>query len=86
MLNQEEKAEREQLALAKCADFEEVLTEIVYAGLEGPNPFVIYDIDGKPWRIQPREMTVADILEYVRERYGLLFLSFAKSMWQFTIH
>jgi hypothetical protein len=79
MLTQTEIVERERLALAKCADFETTVTEILNAF--GSNPFfLVYDLDGKPWPIRPDQMTAGDILKFVHARYGPLFLSFAASL------
>jgi hypothetical protein len=87
VLTPSEKAAREQTALAKCADFELVLTKIINAGLEGPNPFfLVYDLDGKPWPIRPDQMTVGDILAYVHSRFGELFLGFCRTFPQLIVH
>jgi hypothetical protein len=73
MLEPSEKAEAERRALAKCAAFEQVLTEIVYAGLENMNPFFA-------------AMTRAAILEYVRHHFGELFVGFCERMPELILH
>jgi hypothetical protein len=87
MLNREEKAERERLALQQCALFEEIITEIINAGFEGSNPFLaVRDINGELWPTAPRFMTRDNILEYVRHRFGELFVGFCLQMPQFIVH
>jgi hypothetical protein len=54
--------------------------------LEGPNPFFLVYVDGKPWPIRPDQMTVGDILAYVHHRYGELFVGFCRQMPNFIIH
>jgi hypothetical protein len=83
MLSPSEQAEAERRALAKCADFESTVTEILNAF----NPFfLVYDLDGKPWPLRPDQMTVGDILAFVHHKYGPLFLGFCRSFPEFTIH
>jgi hypothetical protein len=84
MLTQSEITAREQAALQDCADFETILTAIVYAGLEGRSGIVVHDADGRP--MPARLMTRNDILEFVRQRFGELFVEFCKSMPQFIVH
>jgi hypothetical protein len=84
MLSSTEITAREQAALQDCADFEEIITAIIYAGLEGRSGIVVHDADGKP--MPARLMTRNDILEFVRQRFGPLFVEFCKQRWQFRNH
>jgi hypothetical protein len=71
MLTQAEIREQHAIAERKCADFEEVVSEIVY-GFEPGNP--------------SHQMTRDSIIEFVRNRFGELFVGFCRQMPEFIIH
>ncbi|MGO8923929.1 MAG: hypothetical protein ACLQF4_13455 [Xanthobacteraceae bacterium] len=71
MLTQEERAEAERQAASKCTSFEEVMSEIVY-GFDGSNVHHI--------------MTRDIIIEYIRARFGPLYVQFLSELPQFTLH
>jgi hypothetical protein len=71
MLTPSERAESDRRALVKCADFEEVVTELVY-GFDGSDPRHLMTRDG--------------IIEFVRNRYGELFVTFCHRLPQFIVH
>ena len=74
MLTQAEIREQHAIAERKCADFEEIITKIVYGFPEPfrPDPLLL--------------MTRDDILEFVRIRFGELFVGFCRQMPEFIIH
>lgn len=72
MLTQAEIAEQHAIAERKCADFETVITEIVYAGFEGEKFPVVYTRD--------------EIIDFVRTRFGELFVGFCRQKPVFIIH
>jgi hypothetical protein len=86
MLTQAERAESERQSLERCADFETTVSEIIYAGLDGGSYPPVFDADGKLWPIPPPQMTVADILAFVHNRFGELFVGFCRRMDNFIIH
>jgi hypothetical protein len=86
MLTPSERAERERMALQQCAQFEEVITDIVFAGFEGESPFRVHDRDGNLWRTPAHEMTVGDILAFVHHHYGEMFVGFCKRKPEFIVH
>jgi hypothetical protein len=71
MLTTAERAEAERQSLQRCADFETVLTEIIY----GFDP-------GTP----SHSMTRDQIYEFVRNQFGPLFVTFCEQMNEFKIH
>jgi hypothetical protein len=71
MLTRAEIQEQHALAERKCADFEDVVTQLINAGFPGTCPLIL---------------TRDEIIELVRDRWGEPFLSFAETMWQFTVH
>jgi hypothetical protein len=71
MLTAAERAEAERQSLQRCADFETVISEIVY-GFEPGNP--------------SHSMTRSNISEFVRDRWGPLFVTFLDSLPQFIEH
>jgi hypothetical protein len=73
MLTQAEIREQHAIAERKCADFEEIITEIVYAGFEGEKPF-------------PVIMTRDEIIDFVRIRFGELFVGFCRQLPQFILY
>jgi hypothetical protein len=84
MLSSTEIPAREQAALQDCADFEDIVTAIIYAGLEGRSGLTVHDADGRP--MPARLMTRDQIIEFVRQRFGPLFVGFCEQMWQFRNH
>jgi hypothetical protein len=75
----------------KAAMFEYLVNEIIEAGIPAPgdlqNPFfVLFDADGQRWGKLPYQMSAADILEYVDNRFGPLFVGFIKDRAEFTTH
>jgi hypothetical protein len=72
MLTRAEIQEQHALAERKCADFEEIITNAVYAGFEGERFPVV--------------MTRDEIIDFVRAGWGELFVGFCRRMPEFTIH
>jgi hypothetical protein len=69
---------------AKCADFEVLAWEIMYAGLASPpdiltNPFLtLHDNAGQLWKKQAQQMNAADVVEFIDHRYGPLYVQFLR--------
>jgi hypothetical protein len=83
-----EKAVREN---DKAAMFEYLVNEIIEAGIPPPgdlqNPFfVLFDADGQRWGKLPHQMSAADILEFVDNRFGAVFVGFCKTFPELTTH
>ena len=65
-----EKREIHRQVDARCAEFETVVSDIIDANFLGSNPFFrVCDAEGRPWPKSPREMSPADIREFVRNRF-----------------
>jgi hypothetical protein len=46
----------------------------------------VFDADGEPWPVPPSQMTVADILTFVHQTYGELFVGFCRTFTQLKVH
>jgi hypothetical protein len=74
------RAKAEAEADAKCARFERDMNWIIDTFGAGPMwGDVVLDADGKPWPVPPSRMGGGDILAFVRQVYGPLFLGFCRS-------
>jgi len=73
MLTQAEIAEQERLALQRCADFEDVITQLINAGFPGTSPLIAL-------------LTRDEIIELVRVRWGELFVGFCTRIPELIVH
>jgi hypothetical protein len=73
MLTPAERAEAERQALQRCSDFETLVSNLIYAGFPDSDPRV--DV-----------LTRDEIVEFVRARFGELFVGFCKQLPQFIVH
>jgi hypothetical protein len=72
VLTPAEIAEQHAIAERKCADFETVVTDALFAGFEGEKFPVVYTRD--------------EIMEFVRAGFGELFVEFCRHKPDFIIH
>ena len=73
------------------AALELLIDKILASGLpddEFYNPFflVLFDAEGKPWPLPPHEMIPAQVLEYIRHRYGAGWAQWSRDYSQLTVH
>ncbi len=82
------------IAEAKCDEFCELATKICQAGLTWPgessfanalNDFLPGD-NGALWPQRPSGMSPAVAFAYIEHRFGSLFVGFAKTKPEFTVH
>jgi hypothetical protein len=75
-------------------EIEELIDKILVAGFHydpkagflGSNPFFyLYGRDKKPWQ-PPHDMTPADVLQYIRHRYGDRWAQWSVDYSQLTVH
>jgi hypothetical protein len=72
----------EAAAEEKIERFLREINWLVDAGFPDGNPFFV--LPG--WHKQPREMGVADILEYVQHHFGEPYVGFCRGFEQLKVH